>query len=237
MKKNIAIIILSVCLALTVIISVVLCLYLPHRQARLAEQVWAEYLSWLDYIDYDSDLNANADETRYPTASIMCFYSQAFDASVPASDETNIYTPWGNYVYDIRIYDDGSGILFYQQWGNVKTQTEDGSWTTYEKICYHKSETALTAEEVQSVLTVMEQQNFERIPTQNLFMYYTLDASPTFITFDCSLNNDRADWKNHLITEYGAEAGSPCYEIRKAIENLIIAHDAGPIPTPIKIAD
>ena len=83
----------------------------------------------------------------------------------------------------------------------------------------------------------MEQQNFERIPTQNLFMYNTLDASPTFITFDCSLNNDRADWKDHLITEYGAKAGSPCYEIRKAIENLIIAHDAGPIPTPIKTAD
>ena len=52
MKKNITIIILSVCLALTVLVSVVLCLYLPHRQARLAEQVWAEYLFWLDYIDY-----------------------------------------------------------------------------------------------------------------------------------------------------------------------------------------
>lgn len=235
MKKNIAIIILSVCLAALMIIAAVMGLSLRQLQgekkeaARLAERVWAEYMSWHDYIGYDSGFNSDTDESRYPSASIRCIHSEAFDLSVPDPEGTEVFTPGGNYIYDIYIYDDGSGMLSYQQWGEAKTETENDGWT-YAPICFHKSETPLTAEEVQSVLTVMEQHDYENIPTQNPDMYNTLDASPTFVHFTCSVNHDRASWRDHLVTEYSAEEGSPCYDIRKAIEALVIAHDAGPVP-------
>ncbi|MBQ9150678.1 MAG: hypothetical protein IJX72_00385 [Clostridia bacterium] len=234
-KKNIAIIVLSVCLAVTILVSVALCLYLPRRQARLAERVWAEYMSWYDYIGCDSDFDPPTKDGIYPSAFIRCLHSEAFDQSLPAPEGDAVYTPTGNYIYHIYIYSDGSGILSYQQWGHGKIKTEDGGGT-YAPICFHKSETPLTAEEVQSVLTVMDQHDFGSIPTQNLDMDYTHDASSTYVVFDCSVSHDRADWKDHLITAYSAEEGAPCYEIRKAIEALIIAHDAGPIPETIRPA-
>jgi hypothetical protein len=37
-----------------------------------------------------------------------------------------------------------------------------------------------------------------------------------------------------MIAAFGAEEGDPCYEIRKAIEKLVPAHDAGPVPVDAK---
>jgi hypothetical protein len=37
-----------------------------------------------------------------------------------------------------------------------------------------------------------------------------------------------------MISAFCAEEGDPCYEIRKAIEKLVTAHDAGPVPVNAK---
>lgn len=238
MKKNVAIIILSVCLAVAVLLSAVLCIlcfYLPHRQARLAERVWADYLSRHEYIGYGESLNPTTDESRYPSASIRCIYSESFDLSVPDPEGNEVFSPWGNYVYDIYIYKDGSGVLCYQQWGEVKKTEEDG-WT-YAPICFHTSETPLTAEEVRSVLDVMETHDYEHIPTHNPDMYTGMDGDTTFLVYTSSLGDPHADWKDHMISAWCAEEGSPCYDIRKAIEELVIAHDAGPVPEKIRYDD
>ena len=55
MKKNITIIILSVCLAVTLLVSVALCLYLPYKQTRWRELLWEDYLIWCDLIGCEID--------------------------------------------------------------------------------------------------------------------------------------------------------------------------------------
>ena len=241
MKKNIAIIILSVCLALTVFVSVALCLYLPYKQTRWRELLWEDYLRWSDLVGFEANYTQEPEGVPYSYATIRCMYSESFDSSVPRDPlpEGQSYGPSGTYVYDIFIHEGGTGSLVYQQWVDIYTEIEEGHWTT-QNVLASESVTTLTAEEVESVLAVMEDTRFQSVTPPNPFETYA-DGNVTFIMYSGAIYTDFTDrdhgWSGHMISAHGAEAGSPCYEIRKAIENLIIAHDAGPIPTPIKTAD
>ena len=103
MKKNIAIIILSVCLALTVFVSVALCLYLPYKQTRWRELLWEDYLRWSDLVGFEANYTQEPEGVPYSYATIRCMYSESFDSSVPRDPlpEGQSYGPSGTYVYDI----------------------------------------------------------------------------------------------------------------------------------------
>ena len=238
MKKNIAIIILSVCLALTVFVSVALCLYLPYKQTRWRELLWEDYLRWSDLVGFEANYTQEPEGVPYSYATIRCMYSESFDSSVPRDPlpEGQSYGPSGTYVYDIFIHEGGTGSLVYQQWVDIYTEIEEGHWTI-QNVLASESVTTLTAEEVESVLAVMEDTRFQSVTPPNPFETYA-DGNVTFIMYSGAIYTDFTDrdhgWSGHMISAHGAEAGSPCYEIRKAIENLIIAHNAGPIPENAK---
>ena len=100
-----------------------------------------------------------------------------------------------------------------------------------------KTITALTAEEVESVLNVMEESRFQYVTAPNPYVTAT-DGNTTFIGYTGPFYTDFTDrdhgWSGHMIYAHGAEEGDPCYEIRKAIEKLVTAHDAGPVPVNAK---
>jgi hypothetical protein len=252
MKKNIAIIILSVLLAVTAACAAVLGVSLLHPQedpfetARLAEQVWDDYMSTCAMIGCNPQYDfSNEDTSPHVSEVIRCVYVESFDESIPTDQplaENERYSPTGSYVYDICIYNDGSGYLHYQQWGSIHT-VEVGYWEFegetremteligWRNVLFTESTVELTAEEVGSIFAVMEQHDYENVPTTNPYMYTGMDGDTTFVVYSSSTRlADHVDWRGHMISTWCAKEGSPCYEIRKAIEKLVIAHNAGPIP-------
>ena len=238
MKKNIAIIILSVCLALTILVSVALCLYLPYKQTRWRELLWEDYLGWCDLIGCEANYTQEPEGVPYSYATVRCLYSESFDLSIPRDPlpEKESYGPSGTYVYDIFIHEGGTGSLVYQQWGDINTEIEEGHWIS-RSVLFAESVTALTAEEVESVLNVMEESRFQYVTAPNPYVTAT-DGNTTFIGYTGPIYTDFTDrdhgWSGHMISAFCAEEGDPCFEIRRAIEELVIAHDAGPIPQNAK---
>ena len=253
MKKNIAIIILSVCLAAVTVIAAVMGVTLyhtrkqQHEAVRNAERVWDDYMSWCDMAGCDPRYEQSFyHDGPYASEVIRCVYIESFDKSIPKTPlpENERYCPSGNYVYDIYIYGDGSGYLHYQQRGQIDTVEvsyeewggelhESTSIIDFRSVLFAETTVQLTAEEIDSIFAVMEQHDYENIPTTNPHMYTGMDGDTTFLVYSSSLSDDHADWKGHMISAFCAEEGDPCYDIRKAIEALIIAHNAGPVPEKI----
>jgi hypothetical protein len=232
MKKNIAIIILSVCLAVTILASAALGLY-QHIQLRWTEMQWGDYLSWCSLFGYDANYLKVPEGVPHTGEVIRCMYNESFDRSIPDDPlpEKESYGPSGTYFYDIFIGGNG-GYLVYQQWGEINTEVEEGHWTS-RHVLFHESVTPLTAEEVQSVLTVMKQEKFGRFCAPNPYLT-VMDGDTTYVMYSTSPYFDDLHWSGHMISERNAEAGDPCYEIRKAIEKLVIDHGAGPVPVNAK---
>ena len=251
MKKNIAIIILSVLLAVTAACAVVLGVSLLHPQedpfetARLAERVWDDYMSTCSWIGCNPQYDhSGEDDSPHVGEVIRCVYMESFDESRPKDyplAENERFSPSCGYVYDICIYSDGSGYLHYQQWGTIHTveidyyefegETRESTRTIgWRNVLFAESTVKLTAAEIDGIFAVMEQHDYGSIPTDNPHMYTGMDGDTTFLVYTSSLVDTHADWKGHMISAWCAEAGDPCYEIRKAIEKLVIAHNAGPIP-------
>ena len=117
MKKNITIIILSVCLALTLLISAALCLYLPYKQTRWRELLWEDYLIWCELVGCEIDFGKEPEGIPNAYATVRCLYSESFDLSIPRDPlpEKESYGPSGTYVYDLFLHPDGTGSLLYQQ--------------------------------------------------------------------------------------------------------------------------
>ncbi len=241
MKKNIAIIILSVCLVVTVLISVSLCLYLPYKQTRWRELLWEDYLIWCELIGCEIDYRKEPEGIPDAYATIRCLYSESFDLSIPRDPlpEKESYGPSGEYIYDLFLHADGTGSLLYQQWGTINTEIEEGHWTS-RSVLFAESVTALTAEEVESVLIVMEESRFGYVTAPDPYVTAT-DGNVTFIGYTGPIYTDFTDrdhgWSGHMISAFCAKEGDPCYDIRKAIEALVIAHNAGPVPEKIRPAD
>ncbi len=241
MKKNIAIIVLSVCLAVIVLVSVALCLYLPYKQTRWRELLWEDYLIWCELIGCEVNYRKEPEGVPSSYATVRCLYSESFDLSIPRDPlpEKESYGPSGTYIYDLFIHADGTGSLVYQQWGEINTEIEEGHWVS-RNVLFAESITTLTAEEVESVLEVMEESRFQYVTPPDPYVT-VMDGNTTFIVYSGPIYTDITDrdhgWSGHMISAQGAEEGEPCYEIRKAIEELVIAHNAGPIPQNAKQAN
>lgn len=251
MKKTTAIIILSVLLiAATAAAGVMGALLLRPEEdsfetARLAERVWDDYMSTCSWIGCNPQYDhSGEDDSPHVGEVIRCVYMESFDESRPKDyplAENERFSPSCGYVYDICIYSDGSGYLHYQQWGTIHTveidyyefEGETREMTTtigWRSVLYAESTVKLTAEEINGIFAVMERHDYGHIPTENPYMYTGMDGDTTFLVYTGSSIDPHADWMGHMVSAWCAEAGSPCYEIRKAIEELVIAHNAGPVP-------
>jgi hypothetical protein len=251
MKKNIAIIILSVCLTVTLTCVALMGAALlrpredPFETARLAERVWDDYMSTCSWIGCNPQYDHSGEDTSPHVGEVIrCVYMESFDESRPKDyplAENERFSPSCGYVYDICIYNDGSGYLHYQQWGSIHT-VEVGYWEFegetresiqtigWRNVLYAESTVALTAEEINGIFAVMEQHDYGSIPTDNPHMYTGMDGDTTFLVYTSSSIDPHADWKGHMVSAWCAEVGDPCYEIRKAIEKLVIEHNAGAVP-------
>ena len=251
MKKNIAIIILSACLAVSLTGVALMGAALlrpredPFETARLAERVWDDYMSTCSWIGCNPQYDhSGEDDSPHVGEVIRCVYMESFDESRPKDyplAENERFSPSCGYVYDICIYSDGSGYLHYQQWGTIHTveidyyefeeETRESTRTIgWRNVLFAESTVKLTAAEIDGIFAVMEQHDYGSIPTDNPHMYTGMDGDTTFLVYTSSLVDTHADWKGHMISTWCAKEGSPCYEIRMAIEKLVIAHNAGPIP-------
>jgi hypothetical protein len=90
MKKNIAIIILSVCLAVTLTCVALMGAALlrpredPFETARLAERVWDDYMSTCSWIGCNPQYDHSGEDTSPHVGEVIrCVYTESFDESRP----------------------------------------------------------------------------------------------------------------------------------------------------------
>ncbi|MBQ9779641.1 MAG: hypothetical protein IJW00_01730 [Clostridia bacterium] len=233
MKSKIAIIVLSVLLALSLVASCIFFLHVQKRNEKYirdAEAGWEDYLFWCDMSEVDPmhDYEDVVDGEYRSAMSFRCFHNESFDflADGTCTD--------GLYLYDLFIFEDNTGLLVYRHYIHVAEEVEEDGETYIvgHNELYENAHIPLTAEEVKSVVDVMVEWDYARLYTYAPEGYMGVDGNTTFMHFSASLLADEPyrDFRNHLVTEWCAEEGSGVYEIRKAIEALIIAHDAGSVP-------
>ena len=233
MKSKIAIIVLSVLLVLTLVASCLLFLHVQKRNEKYirdAEAGWEDYLFWCDMSEVDPmhDYEDVVDGEYRSAMSFRCFHNESFDflADGTCTD--------GLYLYDLFIFKDGTGLLIYRHYfGMVEEMEEDGeTYIDFYNELIENAEIPLTAEEVASIVDVMVAWDYAHLYTYIPEDYMIMDGDTTFLHFDTGLSADEPykDFRGHLVKGRCAEEGSGIYEIRKAIEALIIAHDGGSVP-------
>lgn len=223
MKSKIAIIVLSVALALTVLVSAGLCLYLPYRAVHDAEMVWDHYLFSCNFSGIDPDYQYTGSGTH---TTLRCMHSESFDLPPEKVLEKGEYGAGGIYVYDLLIYPDGSGKIIKKQYFQVVVEHIDPQYWTSSMELIEEVEISLTAEEVQSVLDVVDESCFDSLPTHVPELYYAMDGRYTTVILS------RPFGQSHMVAAYNAEEGDAVYDIRMAIEELLKAHDGGRLPEP-----
>ena len=224
MRAKIAIIVLSVLLALSILASVGLCLYLPYRATRNAERVWDEYLFSCQFNGYDPDYHYTGSGAH---TTLRCMHSESFDLPPEKELEQGRYGSSGEYFYDLLIYHDGSGKIIKKQYFQVVVEVQPGAeWRSGMELI-EEVEIPLTAEEVQRVLEVVDDCHFDYVPTHVPELYSMMDGRYTTVIIDDGLGDV------HMIAAYNAEEGDAVYDIRMAIEALIEAHDGGRLPEPL----
>lgn len=234
MKSKIAVTVLSVLLALSLVAS---CLFFLHVQKRNekyirdTEEGWEDYLWWCDleesdpfesYLDFEED--GSSEQTH-----LRCYHNESFDYM---PDGTCVIS--GTYIYDLFLFSDGTGTLYYRHYITVSEEIEHE--TAVEIVShnelYEESQIPLTAEEVNSVVDVMVEWDYAHLYTYVPEEYIILDGDTTFLYCPVWYHADERfeGFRGHLVKGRCAEEGSGVYEIRKAIEALIVAHDGGSVP-------
>ncbi len=240
MKSKIAIIVLSVLLTLSLVATCLLCALRLHEQERYAKRIrdteegWADYAWWCDMAELDPnedyrDLKEDVkDEGPWPEHHFRCLHNESFDF-LPDGTSSD-----GHYLYDLFIFEDGTGLLIYRHYFRMAEEVEEDGETYivgYNELI-ENAEIPLTAEEVTGVVDVMVAWDYAHLYTYIPEDYMIMDGDATFLRFDTWLYADEPykDFRGHLVKGRCAEEGSGIYEIRKAIEALIIDHDGGSVP-------
>ena len=237
MKTKIAIIVLSVFLVLTIVASCIFFWLVQKRNEKYirdTEEGWADYAWWCDMAELDPnedyrDLKEDVkEEGPWPEHHFRCFHNESFDF-LPDGTSSD-----GHYLYDLFIFENGTGLLIYRHYFRMAEEAEEDGETYivgYNELI-ENAEIPLTAEEVTGVVDVMVAWDYAHLYTYIPEDYMIMDGDTTFLRFDTWLFADEPykDFRGHLVKGRCAEEGSGIYEIRKAIETLIIAHDAGSVP-------
>ena len=184
--------------------------YTPEEIAQEIEFKWASYYDECNQINIPHSMNhdrAGVECRKF----IRCIQSVSFDL---VRDDGNTYH--GYYVYDLYVYEDGTGVLYFDHlyYANL-----------FQQSAYHiiQEETiSLTVEEVNSVVDVMVEQDFAHHPTWNPEEFTGMDGRGTDIF--AAGNFGGGGWDTHLISMWSPTSRYPHHHIRTAIEDLVRAH-------------
>ena len=181
----------------------------PEEIAQEIEFEWANYYDVCNQINIPHSMNhdrAGVECRKF----IRCIQEVSFDL---VRDDGNTYH--GYYVYDLYVYEDGTGVLYFDHLYYV-------DWL--QQSAYHiiQEETiSLTVEEVNSVVNVMIEQDFAHQPTRHPDEEMGLDGSTTMIL---GVGNFGGDRREHLISMWDPDERHPHHHIRTAIEDLVRTH-------------
>ena len=157
--------------------------------------------------DFYCDLYAQGRHKEVDGA-IRCIQSVSFDTEEgdPESEDYTIHH--GSYFYDIYIFTDGTGILFFTHF-NTDVHPRYAVW--------QKEEIKLSVIEVQKLTTLLDVWDFDNIPTWNPAELSGFDGETTTVYTNVSGHHN-------LTSMWSASERDAVYHIREAIEEIVRDH-------------
>ena len=189
----------------------------PEEIARNVEDKWVEYCVMCNEINISPApesfgyYNNGVGYSKF----IRCIQEVSFD--IVRDDGRNTYH--GCYVYDLYIYEDGTGELRFAHLCHMNTEQVIYK---YEYQSVQEESIPLTVEEVSSVVNVMIEQDFAHQPTRHPDEEMGFDGGTTMILGVGNFGGGRRD--EHLISMWEPDERHPHHHIRTAIEDLVRTH-------------
>ncbi len=190
--------------------------YTPEEIERRNNLEWEFYSSGCDRAGVTSDpfvsdfyceLYAEGRHKEVEGA-IRCIQDVAFDTVVEDPENEDYTVHHGSYYYDIYVFTDGTGILFFTHY-NTDAYPRYTAW--------QKEEISLSVAEVAKLQTLLDDWDFDNIPTWNPTELMGFDGETTTV-FTKGLGHD------NLTSMWWASERDAVYHIREAIEEIVRAH-------------
>ncbi len=190
--------------------------YTPEEIERRNNLEWEFYSSGCDRAGVTSDpfvsdfyceLYAEGRHKEVEGA-IRCIQDVAFDTVVEDPENEDYTVHHGSYYYDIYVFTDGTGILFFTHY-NTDAYPRYTAW--------QKEEISLSVAEVAKLQTLLNDWDFKSIPTWNPEEFSGFDGETTTV-FTKGLGH------NNLTSMWSASKRDAVYHIREAIEEIVRAH-------------
>ncbi len=139
---------------------------------------------------------------------IRCIQSVSFDTEEGAPEDEDYTVHHGAYFYDIYVFTDGTGVLFFTHF-NTDVYPRYAVW--------QREEIKLSVAEVAKLQSLLDSWNFNDIPTWNPEEFSGFDGETTTV-FTTGLGH------HNLTSMWSASERDAVYHIRTAIEDLVRAH-------------
>lgn len=188
----------------------------PEEIAQNVEDKWVEYCVMCNNINISPSPESFGHYGAGYSKFIRCIQEVSFD--IVRDDGRNTYH--GCYVYDLYIYEDGTGELRFAHLCHMNN-TEQVIYK-YEYQSVQEESIPLTVEEVSSVVNVMIEQDFAHQPTRHPDEELGFDGSTTMILGVGNFGGGSRDV--HLISMWEPDERHPHHHIRTAIEELVRTH-------------
>ena len=190
--------------------------YPPEEIERQNNLTWEFYASFCDSAgmtsdpfvsDYYCSLYAEGRHKEVDGV-LRCMQSVSFDTEVGDPNDEGYTAHHGAYTYDIYVFNDGSGILFFTHF-NTDIYPRFAVWQT--------EEITLSKAEVDTLKNLLDEWDFENIPTWNPEEFTGFDGETTYVYSD-GLGH------HNLISMWQSTERYGIYHIREAIEEMVRSH-------------
>ena len=139
---------------------------------------------------------------------IRCIQSVSFDTEEGDPEDEDYRIHHGSYFYDIYVFTDGTGILFFTPF-NTDVYPRYAVW--------QKEEIALSVAEVAELQALLDIWDFNNIPTWNPEEFSGFDGETTTVYTNVSGHHN-------LTSMWSASERDAVYHIREAIEEIVRNH-------------
>ena len=157
--------------------------------------------------DFYCDLYAQGRHKEVDGA-IRCIQNVSFDTEEGDPESEDYTVHHGAYFYDIYVFTDGTGILFFTHF-NTDVHPRYAVW--------QKEEIKLSVIEVQKLTTLLDIWDFDNIPTWNPAEFSGFDGESTTVYTKISGHDN-------LTSMWSASERDAVYHIREAIEEIVRDH-------------
>ena len=190
--------------------------YPPEEIERMNNLQWEFYARFCDRAgmtsdplvsDYYCDLYEQGRHEEIDGV-IRCMQSVSFDTEVGDPNDEGYTAHHGAYTYDIYVFNDGSGILFFTHF-NTDIHPRFAVWQT--------EEITLSKAEVDTLKNLLDEWDFKNIPTWNPEEFSGFDGENTYV-YTKGLGHD------NLISMWQSTERYGIYHIREAIEEIVRNH-------------